>query len=67
VVEVTHQTGGEHQGHVDHDEEQERDQHEECSDQAVWMLGFRLIGLNRVDVAVDMPRPVMSASPGAMR
>lgn len=38
-----------------------------CSDQAVWMLSFRLIDLNRVDVAVDMPRPVMSASPGAMK
>jgi hypothetical protein len=33
-----------------------------CSDRAVWLLGFRLIGLNRVDIAGDMPRPVMSAS-----
>ena len=38
-----------------------------CSERAVWMLSTRLMRLNRVDSAGDMPRPVMSASGAATK
>jgi hypothetical protein len=37
------------------------------SDRAVWMLKRRLIRLNRVDNAGDMPSPVRSAAGAAMK
>ena len=36
-----------------------------CSDRAVWMLSTRLMRVNRVDRAGDMPRPVRTASGAA--
>jgi hypothetical protein len=34
-----------------------------CSDRTVWMVSFRRIGLNRVDIAGDLPRPAAAQRP----